>query len=179
MRRRWVAVSLMIVLVGAVGLFAGASAAAVAEAEALAAAHAFQDASYVGHKDGCRKCHLKEHRSWSRTPHAKALDLLEGDDASNPECLECHTTGYGEASGFTSDDDTPELAGVTCESCHGAGSGYRDKDVMEDHDASVAAGLLMPDEATCLGCHNDRSPTFSGEFDFESRKEEGIHDIKR
>ena len=175
-----VGAAVMILMAGVAGAIAGTSGSAVAEAEAtLVAAHVFQDASYTGHKDGCRKCHLKEHRSWSKTPHATALEKLEGDDANNPECLQCHTTGYGEPSGFTSVDDTPQLAGVTCEACHGAGSGYRDKETMKDHDASLAAGLVLPNEATCLGCHNEQSPNFAGTFDFEAMKEAGVHDIKR
>jgi len=48
---------------------------------------------------------------------------------------------------------------------------------MKDRDASVAAGLLIPDEATCMGCHNAESPTFSGEFDFEAAKAAGVHEI--
>ncbi len=175
-----VGAAVMILMASVAVVVAGTSSGAAAESAAtLTAVHSFQDLTFAGHKDGCRKCHLKEHRSWSRTPHAKALDKLEGDDANNPECLECHTTGYGEPSGFTSADDTPELAGVTCEACHGAGSAYRDKETMKDHDASVAAGLQMPNETTCLGCHNDRSPNFAGAFDYEAMKEEGVHDIKQ
>ncbi len=50
---------------------------------------------------------------------------------------------------------------------------------MKDRDASVAAGLRLPDESTCRGCHNENSPTFSGEFDFAEMKEKGVHEIKR
>ena len=174
-----VGAAVMFLLATVVGAVAGTSNAVAESAAALEEAHAFQDASFVGHKAGCRKCHLKEHRSWSKTPHAKALETLEGDDASNPECLECHTTGYGKPTGFTSTDETPELAGVTCEACHGAGGAYNDKELMKDHDASLAAGLMIPDETTCLGCHNERSPDLSGSFDFETMKEKGVHDIKR
>ena len=52
-----------------------------------------------------------------------------------------------------------------CESCHGAGSEYKSMKVMKDREASVAAGLVIPTEETCTGCHNDKSPTFKG-FDF-------------
>jgi len=56
--------------------------------------------------------------------------------------------------------------GVQCETCHGAGSDYKSRKVMKDHDASIAAGLTIPDEQLCLTCHNDKSPTFTG-FDFD------------
>jgi hypothetical protein len=134
---------------------------------------------YVGARDGCRRCHLKEFRSWEDTPHATAIEKLEGDDASNPECLKCHTTGMGEPGGFVSMADTEGMANVQCEACHGPGSEYRDRDVMKDRDASVAAGLVIPDASTCEKCHNEESPTFEGDFDFETMKEAGVHEISR
>jgi hypothetical protein len=39
--------------------------------------------------------------------------------------------------------------------------------IMKDRAKAVAAGLVIPDEGTCLTCHNDKSPTFKG-FDFAS-----------
>ena len=38
----------------------------------------------------------------------------------------------------------------------------------------IVAGLLIPDEATCLECHNEQSPTYR-EFDFEKRWAEIAH----
>jgi len=134
---------------------------------------------FVGARDGCRRCHLKEYRSWEKTPHATAHETLEGEDATKAECLTCHTTGMGEPGGFVSMAETEKLAGVQCEACHGAGSDYRDRDIMKDRDASIAAGLKLPDAATCEGCHNEQSPTFKGDFDFETMKAEGVHEISR
>jgi len=134
-----------------------------------------QDPGYVGGRSGCRTCHLREYRAWDRTPHANALEALPEESREDPACLKCHTTGYGTDSGFTSVADTPALAGVGCESCHGPGSVYRDEDIMKSQDAAVAAGLHIPTEATCLGCHNDESPTFPGTFNFEEMKEKGVH----
>lgn len=153
----------------------------IAEPAGLAAAPVTflaSDHAYVGPKDGCRKCHLKEYRSWESTPHATALSKLEGDDATNPECVRCHVTGFGTETGFKSLEETPALANVTCEACHGPGADYRDREVMKDRAASVAAGLHIPDEATCLGCHNADSPQFPGSFDFEEMKAKGVHEIK-
>ena len=151
-----------------------------APAANVEAIHAWaQTAEYAGSKDGCRKCHLREYRSWERTPHAKALEVLSDEEQKDPACLKCHTTGYGTPTGFNLEAANPQLANIGCEQCHGPGSVYMDKETMKDRDASIAAGLLLPNEATCLGCHNSESPTFSGEFDFEARKEDGVHDIKR
>lgn len=148
---------------------------------ALADAHAslWQEPEYEGGRSGCRRCHLREYRGWEDTPHASALDTLPEEERANPECLQCHTTGYGEESGFQSVEETPELANVTCEACHGPGSIYKDREMMKDREASMANGLIIPDEETCRGCHNEQSPTFPGSFDFEEMKAEGVHEISR
>lgn len=158
-----------------------AAAATLTGEEALSAAHMTpQEHAYVGARDGCRKCHLREYRSWESTPHATALNILKekGED-SNPDCVKCHVTGYGTDTGYQSEEATPELAAVTCEACHGPGADYRDRDVMKDLDAAKAAGLHIPDEATCRGCHNEESPEFPGEFNFEEMKAKGVHEIRR
>ena len=136
-----------------------------------------QDHAFEGGRTACRRCHIKQYRSWEATPHAKALESLPEESQSDPACLKCHTTGYGASTGFTSVADTPNLANVTCESCHGAGADYKDKATMEDREAAVAAGLVIPNEATCTGCHNSESPTFPGSFDYEAAKAAGVHEI--
>lgn len=136
-----------------------------------------QDPVFEGGRSACRRCHLAEYRSWERTPHADALEALPEESREDPECLRCHTTGFGEPTGFTNVADTPQLAGVTCEVCHGPGSLYKDREVMESREASVAAGLRIPDESTCIACHNEESPTFPGSFDFEEAKAIGVHEI--
>ena len=37
---------------------------------------------------------------------------------------------------------------------------------MKDKQKAVAAGLIIPDEKTCIQCHNDKSPTYK-EFDYK------------
>lgn len=138
-----------------------------------------QEAAYEGGFTACRRCHLREYRSWQRTPHANALEVLPEENRTDPACLRCHTTGYGTESGFTSVEATPRLAGVGCEVCHGPGSVYKDEEIMKSREASLAAGLRLPDERTCRGCHNSDSPSFSGTFDFEAAKAEGVHTIGR
>lgn len=67
----------------------------------------------------CMACHLAEYQSLKKQKHTKAFDDLTGNYKQDKSCLECHTTGYGEPTGFKSIADTPQLAGVTCEACHG------------------------------------------------------------
>ena len=90
----------------------------------------------------CKMCHKVQFSSWEASGHAKAFDVLKGDEASNADCLKCHAT-----------NSSADMPGVQCESCHGAGSAYKKMSVMKDHDASIAAGLLVPDDATCKACH--------------------------
>ena len=121
-------------------------------------------AEYIGAAK-CKMCHKVQYQSWESLPHAKAFDRLKPEEQTDAECLKCHATG-GKA----------ELPGVQCESCHGPGSDYKSVKIMKDRDASVAAGLLIPDEATCTSCHNEESPTFQG-FNYEEALKTGVHEI--
>jgi hypothetical protein len=76
------------------------------------------------------------------------------------------------------------LEGVQCESCHGPGNLYRSVSIMSkkayeaDHEGmhkkALEAGLVIPTEATCRGCHNEKSPNFKG-FDFKVMSEKIKH----
>jgi hypothetical protein len=133
--------------------------------------------AYVGSK-ACKFCHTGEKKGkmweiWSESKHAQALAALDSakGETKNPKCLKCHTTGYG-AGGYDAEGmavlATPEgLGAVGCEACHGPGSDYKSLSVMRDRQAAIAAGLVIPNETTCTGCHNEESPTFKG-FNFDS-----------
>jgi cytochrome c2 len=143
----------------------------VALAEEPAAAEA-KKPTYVGSK-ACKTCHQGEKNGkifeqWSESKHANAMARLDSakGETKDPKCLKCHTVGYG-AGGFgEAGKEALDLAGVGCESCHGPGSEYKAMKVMKDHDASIAAGLWVPEEKTCTACHNAESPTFKG-FNFK------------
>lgn len=135
----------------------------------------------------CKMCHKKaaageQFVKWEASPHAKAFATLGTDEANAiseklgfgkaaeaKECLRCHVTGYGAAAELLGPKYAKE-EGVGCESCHGAGGDYIKKATMKDvtmgkiEPASV--GLVIPTKDTCLGCHNDKSPTFAG-FDYD------------
>ena len=67
-----------------------------------------------------------------------------------------------------SDTQTITMAeGVSCESCHGAGSAYKTATIMKDKAKAIAAGLIIPDEKLCRKCHNPESPTYK-EFNFKT-----------
>ncbi len=90
-------------------------------------------------------------------------------------------TAYGEDASKFAKKPLAAQNGVQCESCHGPGSLYKKKKTMADHDKSVAAGMWEPGKSDkiCVGCHNDKSPTWDPAegFDFEKRKEEIAHPI--
>jgi hypothetical protein len=81
---------------------------------------------YVG-TERCAKCHVAAEKVWKSTPHSHAYKtLVDAKRPSNreydPECIVCHTVGFGYESGFTSASKTSKLKNVGCESCHGPGS---------------------------------------------------------
>lgn len=127
--------------------------------------------TYVG-ANKCKICHKGEKNGeiwekWEADPHSKAMESLDPEkgENTNPECLRCHTTGYG-AGGYGAEGmEELDLANVGCEACHGPGSEYKSMKIMKDPEAALAAGLIVPDESTCMACHNEDSPTFKG-FDF-------------
>lgn len=158
----------------------------LAAALCLPAAAPAQEAEYLG-SSACRRCHLREHRSWQRSAHANIFELLEPgvraeaklkvnlqpdvDYRTNELCLQCHTVGYGTPSGFKSLEETPDLIGVGCETCHGAGSVYIADNVMGndnlDHsfEEVIAAGLIYPvPEEVCKQCHTNPSTPFNPEL---------------
>jgi nitrate/TMAO reductase-like tetraheme cytochrome c subunit len=126
---------------------------------------------YVGVKK-CKLCHKKDgiHPSWAETKHAKAWEALKPEQQTNKDCVGCHTTGT-DAKGVL-------LTGVQCEACHGPGSDYIKKSIMEDRDLAIANGLMIPDEKTCLKCHNEKVPEefrSKEKFDFTKMKAKGVH----
>jgi len=51
---------------------------------------------------------------------------------------------------------------VHCESCHGPGSAFKKKSIMEDINKAMASGLIKPTEETCKQCHNKKCSSFQG-----------------
>jgi hypothetical protein len=117
-----------------------------------------------------------------KSGHAKAFEALASDEAKkvaqakgiadpqkSDECVRCHVTAFGEPEdairkGFEA------TKGVQCETCHGPGEEH----MKARFAAAAAAGdeapaytavppgeiITTPAKETCLGCHNEKSPTF-------------------
>ncbi|TKJ37976.1 cytochrome C554 [candidate division LCP-89 bacterium B3_LCP] len=138
-----------------------------------AASLSFAQHSYTGIKS-CKMCHKGEkkgmiYEKWASSKHAQATEIIKAEgEGENELCLKCHSTGYGAGGYDPSAENREKFAGVGCEACHGPGKDYKESSIMKDHDAAIAAGLIVPDEKTCIGCHND-SYHEDSEFDYAER----------
>ena len=112
--------------------------------------------SFEGSKK-CMKCHFKEYSTWKKHSKAKAFEAI-ADEPDKELCYPCHTTGWGDPNGFKSIEATPNLAGVQCDGCHGAGGKHVElaaaaKAAGDDIPSEVkAAIMLVPNN--CANCHS-------------------------
>ena len=115
---------------------------------------------YLG-SESCADCHVKDHDIWEATKHAHAWQTLVDAEpvrygwpvTAYPDCVGCHTVGYGERSGFVNMERTPQLGSVGCEACHGAGSAH------VESGGTAVMGRVGP--AGCTGCHDfEQTPDF-------------------
>ncbi|MFM7149638.1 MAG: multiheme c-type cytochrome [Gemmataceae bacterium] len=72
----------------------------------------------------CKRCHESAYDVWKKSGHSHAYQtLVDAKRPENrqydPECIVCHTVGFGFQSGFVNESKTPLLKDVGCESCHG------------------------------------------------------------
>jgi hypothetical protein len=141
---------------------------------------AADESQYVGLKS-CKMCHKKDAtgnqaKKWDDGPHSKAYAILGTPEAKaagakvgvddpqkSGKCLKCHSTAYNFTETAASNPKLKVEDSVTCESCHGAGKGYKSKKTMQDHAAAVAGGLIFPATKNCTKCHNEGSPTWNPE----------------
>lgn len=155
------------------------------------------DKEFVGSKS-CKACHSnkkmggEQYKIWSKTAHAGAFKTLQSAEADKiaaekghktkaaetKECLSCHVTGMM-AEGAKFHKKFKNNEGVGCETCHGAASAYKSKHA-KDVAAGHKLGLVNPSvesgdaEKLCVGCHNEKSPTYKA-FDFKARWKEIAH----
>lgn len=100
----------------------------------------------------CRTCHAEAYRIWADSPHARAAQALTPQQRKQPLCLSCHSRDEERAGQV-------EVAGVSCETCHGAGRFYQPAVVMRDKELSRLFGLADPTGASCKACHGGGSPS--------------------
>jgi mono/diheme cytochrome c family protein len=105
---------------------------------------------------------------------------VDGGQQYNPECVQCHVTGYRNENGFYSIKHGPsrEMANVQCENCHGPAAEHVD---LEQQIMAKAQRWLTPAQyqelvakarkavppakvpaSTCIQCHQgDNDPNFN------------------
>ena len=142
-----------------------------------------RDPAEIRGPDACGECHKNSVELWKNTHHATTFQSLPRSDKAKEiakamgirriknesDCLSCH---------FTSaevDGKVKPIAGITCESCHGAGKNWIDvhsdfggkgvtaENEDPDHkktrnETSVAAGFIRPANLykvaeNCYQCH--------------------------
>jgi hypothetical protein len=128
--------------------------------------------TYVGTRD-CSSCHLDQFMDWRTTQHSKAFDTLPAKYRADANCLKCHTTGHGAASGFASVAATPNLVGIACEACHGPGSkhveaakSFGQAQLTAEQEAFVRSTIhrMLP-KNVCVDCHVTRAHQKHPPFD--------------
>ena len=111
---------------------------------------------YVG-AEACAGCHAAEAEDWEHSHHAGAFNrLLQQQKHYQPDCVTCHTTGFGYPTGFQIGKDA--LTHVQCEVCHGPG---------ERHTRRPEARNIRrtPPAELCQRCHDaDQTPDFDARF---------------
>ena len=79
---------------------------------ALGVAHAASKA-YIANPYQCKSCHQAQYDFWNKTHHSSAyLVLYAKQQHLDPECVACHSVGFGEKNGFTKTADALLLKGA-------------------------------------------------------------------
>lgn len=119
---------------------------------------------YVGNTK-CRLCHREFFLGRKTDHHDFSMEsLAKGSYQENPACLACHATGFGVPTGFLSIKDTPRLANIQCEGCHGPGNIHIDqaKEQMRSKKKEPVHGFLAGKDnparikKMCIACHTER-----------------------
>lgn len=122
------------------------------------------DLTFVGSKT-CNRCHEHEYEydEWRTKAHADAFATLKRADSDyDPECVVCHVVGMEYATGFVSEETTPDLKDVGCENCHGPGS---------EHTRTLGQAETPQPQMTCLNCHTpEHSSGYAGHEEEFMRK---------
>ena len=124
---------------------------------------------YAGNAS-CKTCHASEYASWKKTKHSHAYHtLVEKGHENDPDCLTCHTVGFGFQTGFINEPQTPTLADVGCENCHGVGG---------NHAKNPQPGYGKVTKANCLTCHTtENSPNFDYDVYFPKILHEAMRTV--
>jgi len=99
----------------------------------------------------CLKCHPGDYNAWIGSRHARAFSSLqEMGFHVDSSCQKCHTSIFGMAGGFVSARRSAgsELAGVSCETCHGPSA---------SHVKDPKHHTSWPAIVQCVRCHTEEN----------------------
>ena len=103
---------------------------------------------YVG-MEQCKDCHPEDVKTYSEWKYSRNFRILEmRGKEHDPNCVPCHTTGYGKPGGFVSVEKTPHMKNIQCEACHGPASLHVKAPTVEEHQRT----LNIP-KNVCTTCH--------------------------
>lgn len=118
-------------------------------------------ATYIG-SESCVVCHSTTAGKWHQSAHAHAWEpLVELKADADPNCIGCHSVGFGTPSGYQRAFAGAKLTGVGCESCHGPGSQHV---AQRQSGGEVTAHFRQLGAGDCVKCHHGE---FSRPFDYE------------
>ena len=148
---------------------------------------------FVG-SERCISCHPSAGAVWHKTKHSDAYQTLvdkklPSNRQYDPECIVCHTVGFGYQTGFTTADKTPKLENVGCESCHGPGSRHSNNPADAEQLALINPWKAPPGESAvqkarrlrriddfCQKCHDTENDVTWTENGFERKWPKIVHD---
>lgn len=110
--------------------------------------------TYVG-QDACKGCHPQAHQVSLASLHNHAFEtLVRKKSEHDPECLRCHTVGYGARDGYLNFERTPQFVNVQCENCHGRAADH----VRAMQSGARRASTFRPvTPNTCIRCHDEEN----------------------
>jgi hypothetical protein len=129
----------------------------------------------------CRDCHEEQYAQWSETSHARAFASIEHRNRDfDPDCQECHTTGFRYVTGFITPRGTPQFKNVQCEACHGPGGDHvkapeAHADTLGSPADTIESGPRpygRITEKVCIRCHTRNN---SPEFEYEKYLKKVVH----
>ncbi|MBI5969978.1 MAG: cytochrome c family protein [Deltaproteobacteria bacterium] len=167
--------------------------------------------AYMGSAACNGRCHDPWYQAWKNTPHAKTYELLKpgvrahaknkgklspnADYTKNPNCLRCHTTGYGQKGGFIAGETPissvmPDMEAVGCEMCHTARGGNQAMAFMKETDGVFKRnkievwGLRYDYENVCRRCHghpkSPHKPSIDPKYSFNYKaRKNHVHDYEK
>jgi len=117
--------------------------------------------AYAG-SQSCAPCHASAYKVWHETGHARAFATLTAFQAdADPNCLTCHTVGFGTPSGYRREaGPASQFLDVGCESCHGPGSEHVQ---LRKSGGEITAHFRPVGAGDCQKCHHGE---FSRPFDY-------------